>query len=230
MIHVPTVAVIPTALESALLGELLLELVDQNIDQVFLFDNSTTQDAEDVLDVFDYAPRNIEVIPALGERLYAMWNRGWELALRYSKGYPVNVAFLNDDIAIGSHFIDTLGTWLRSDEKWWCVYPDYNALIFGVTSETITATTGTFKDGGMCGWAFMIRGELLRAPLPAIDEHFVWWCGDDDLARQITMHGGLIGRVNGLGLRHVGSASARNHPELDAIGWEDMARLQRKYG
>ena len=203
-----TVVVIPTnQRRKDLLPPLVNDLLAQHdLDKLLVYDNSPEQDAQDFL---PYDSR-LEVVGAAGLGIYAMWNAGWRRALELSDGLSVNVAILNDDIVISDKFIRTLARSLRKPEsKWWVVYPDYS---YKATESTPTgemrASTGTYQHGGMCGWAFMFRGELalndgLEESLSMFDERYRWWFGDDHFANLVLLHGGAIGRVVGLGIEHL---------------------------
>lgn len=225
---VPTVVAIPTRDRFDLLVPLVTELLlqDQH-DRLLVLDNSDAQNACEYL-VLD---KKLSVIPCADMKIYAMWNWAWDWAL---KKYPsrVNVALLNDDILIPENFIGTLSSALRHDKRdWWCVYPNYHrSLADGVVDLGITATEGTYKDGGMSGWAFMFRGEIRYRNVPFIDENFEWWCGDDDFARQVVKRGGQIGRVNGLPVEHPHESTAQNYPELQVAKEADINYLKYKYG
>jgi hypothetical protein len=123
---------------------------------------------------------------------------------------------------------------LRSNDSIWAVYPDYR--VDATTTELpsvipldLTPTKGTYQHGGMCGWAFMLRGE---APIPPVDEQFEWWYGDDDLVRNITTRGKKVCRVNGLGLNHVNEATANNGDNEWTHGAKsrDSKRFKEKWG
>jgi len=225
---VPTVVAIPTRDRMDLLVPLVTELTlqDQHT-ELWILDNSDAQNVRDHL-VLD---KKLHVRPCPDMGIYPMWNMAWDLAVKH---YPsrVNVALLNDDIRIPENFIGTLASALRYDkEEWWCVYPNYHrTLADPVTDEGITATEGTYKHDGMSGWAFMFRGEIMYHGVPFVDENFVWWCGDDDFARQVVKHGGKIGRVNGLPVEHPHESTVQNYPHLQAAKASDIRYLIKKHG
>lgn len=161
--------------------------------------------------------------------IYEMWNSGWAFAA--GLGYPVNVAILNDDITILPGTLERMTTELRATNNTWLVSANYDRRVNeGFADLGARVVRGTYRNGGVCGWCFMLRGELLHNPLPPIDTQFEWWCGDDDLCAQINLAGGDTAIVLGCPVDHEGTATGKLYPELDAIGWADMDRLTKKYG
>lgn len=240
---VPTHVVIPTRDRLDLCAELTTELILQyEFDHMWVFDNSDAQDAADHL----MLDQRLHVVPARGWGIYGMWNYGWKKALDETRGImsdtnaPLNLAILNDDIKVPDGFLSLLARPLRLPENddVWCVYPDYNASLEDwddyaewIPDQLNRTGNATFRKGGMCGWAFMLKGEKhFTDDLPFVDEQFEWWCGDDDLAQQIVKCGGEIARVDGLPLDHVSEATARLHPELHAAKSRDIERFRSKYG
>lgn len=230
-LKIPNVVVIPTRDHATTLCcDLLTQLADQGeTDLCIVYDNRSD-------DTFQVIPPETR-IPSLQWRrtpdmtITQMWNHGWASACVYGLDGPVNVAFLNDDIVIPPGFIGTLARRVR-DDPYWLVCPDWHRSIAQGDESRLHPTRkvqGTARNLGVCGWAFMLRGELLGAPLPPIDEQFVHWCGDDDLVKQIDLHGGACGQVDGLPLDHLGSMTTHLHPELHAVGWQDVERFEEKY-
>lgn len=227
---VPTYVVIPTRdRRTDLLPPLVTELLVQyEFDQMAVFDNSPEGDAAQYLMI----DRRLKVIPAAGKSIHEMWNEGWARAMALYK--KVNIAFLNDDINVPDAFLSTLAHALRADDSRWCVYPDYR--VTAAASDptgTITPTKGTYQHGGMCGWAFMIRGEMIleEGITPLFDVDFQWWYGDDDLVRRIDNAGGLVCRVDGLGIDHWGeaTASATGNAWTHEAKTLDTKRFREKY-
>ena len=218
-------------------ADILNQLVrDGGWDWIHLFDNgSRPESIEQIREsvTVDLAEANIELLRRPNAGIYEMWNEGWSAACSDVEG-PVNVAILNNDIVIPEvGFLDTLRHALRCEPDIWAVYPDYRMDVRkhpqGRLPIILTPTRGTYQHGGMCGWAFMIRGE---APLPRIDERFEWWYGDDDLVRNITARGKKVCRVNGLPLNHRNEATANNGENEWTHGAKsrDTKRFKEKWG
>lgn len=222
------IALIPTKQRHDLLAPLVSELLDQGeLDHLLIYDNTDEQS------IHRWLPPVSDVLRILdgsGMTIYQMWNQGWDYALTLAT--EVNLAILNDDITIPSEFIGRMALALRSNPEWWLVYPDYSLRVADDLQwdEPPRETRGSYKDGGMCGWAFMVRAEKRRAGLPRIDEQFEWWCGDDDLAHQIELMGGRQGRIVGLPLDHIHEASAALRPDHYQICMRDKERYIKKYG
>jgi GT2 family glycosyltransferase len=164
-------------------------------------------------------------------RIYAMWNAGVGKAREDGADY---IAVLNDDIAILPGTLPVLAYALRTNPRpdgWvsddWpelaVVCPDVKPGIVGLPSEIeVQRTTGTWASGGMTGFCFMLRADL---PLPAFDEEYHWWYGDDAFEQAVRDAGYGVGRVVGLPITHRpdGSASKR-WDELGPLIEKDRAR------
>lgn len=229
---IPNVVVIPTRDHAdTLCCDLITQLLDQDeTDKIFVYDNRNSLDGVSKLR-HEWPGAPVIVFSTPSWTITKMWNHGWASALVFGLDGPVNVAFLNDDIVILPGFIGTLAARVRED-PYWLVCPDWMRSNDKGDESRLHPTRpvqGTARNLGVCGWAFMLRGELLGAPLPPIDEQFIHWCGDDDLVKQIDLHGGVCGQVDGLPLNHLGSMTTHLHPELHEIGWEDVKRFEEKY-
>jgi hypothetical protein len=62
-----------------------------------------------------------------------------------------------------------------------------------------------------------------------IDEAYEWWWGVSDLFVKIQEHGGRLGYVQGLGIEHVGSGTAKNHPWTEAAKLRDAKRWRETH-
>jgi len=227
-----TTVAIPTLGESALLGPLISDLVDQGgYDSLIVMDNRPSREEHitPVLDRGAHEARLIEMhCPEMS--FHQMWNWAWRQCC--DQDDIGNLILLNDDIRIPSGFVTRLVAALRSADDVWCVYPNYTrALVDDAPGDsTLTPTTGTFRRGGLWGCAFAVRAELLDNPLRPIDDQFVIWCGDDDLVKQIELAGKKVCRANGLALEHEMSTTMSKRPQLYEIGWRDIERFKAKYG
>jgi len=229
-----TIVAIPTLFESPLIGTLLDELVstccsDDVIDEVIVMNNRA--DRESLAAMYP----GVREWSMPGVPFHRMWNHAWAHAKVWSTvtgRQPVNLVLLNDDVRIPHHFVLRLCEALRSRDDCWCAYPDYRLALAsdGCCPAQLVPTKGTYKDGGLWGCAFALRGELMNNPLPPFDEQFEIWCGDDDLVKQIELAGKKVCRVEGLALEHVASTTFGQHPELGGKGWADVERFRAKYG
>lgn len=201
--------VIPFRDEPELTTRLVRELLEQDeVDELLLYDNGSS--SVRFLDSFVKEDHRVRIFSRPRSSIYQMWNEGWKRAVEETHGQPVNVAILNNDISIPSKFLSTLARWLRSSDTPWCVYPDYNLALWQSGAQRAVRTVGTYKDGGMCGWAFMLKGETVHEGMPYVDEGFEWWFGDDDIVRNIYQLGHEVWRIQGLPLDHHGEATASN--------------------
>lgn len=212
--------VLPVKNKSELTKSLLDELSKQNeYTKILLFDNGSTDDTREL--AMSY-PR-LEYIYRPDSTIYEMWNEGWAIAQKRCK-IPC-VAFLNNDISISSRFLSTLRDALRADKNLWAVYPCYDPRTRD-RDAGVVYTKGTYRQGGMCGFAFMIKGE---APIDAVDERFQWWYGDDDIAYKIDQAGYKIGRVPKTYVHHIGEATSREIEGIGKLKEQDM-RLWKSLG
>lgn len=229
-----TVAIIPFKDEPERTIRVAEWVIEEGV-ELYLYDNGSTP--ESLGEVLEAVGDNslVSALCCPGFSIYQMWNHGWRRARNAAKGEPVNVAFLNNDIWYCVDTLAILAERLRERENAWIVYPNYNKDIAeGIDpgqAREMRQTHGTYAQGGMGGSMFMIRGELLDDPLPPIDEQFEWWCGDDDLVRQVALHGGKQYRIIGLPLYHENEATASNGQNdwTHQAKGRDMERLNKKY-
>lgn len=228
---VPTVVVIPFRGKLEMTGDLVHQLANYGgADEVHLFDNDSPEGPDAVEDwAWGLGHPNVTVHHRPDATITQMWNEGWQWALEESAGPQVNVAFLNNDITVPPGFLQRLARDLRDHDEAWISYPDYDHQ-GAVADLGVRVTQGSFRHGGMCGWAFMLKGEAARHGLPFVDEQFQWWCGDDDLAFAVQACGFAQLRCLGLPVAHRGSVTAHERPELHEIGYQDMQRLKEKWG
>jgi GT2 family glycosyltransferase len=152
-------------------------------------------------------------------RIYRMWNVGVAEARAKGAGY---IAILNDDVALPPRALHALRATLAHNPDVGAVYPDVNASHW--SEGEIEHTTGTWGAGGMTGFAFMFRAA---DPLPAFDESYHWWYGDDAWERSVREAGYAVARVVGVPVRHVANGSAgRRWHELAPLIEQDRARWE----
>jgi glycosyltransferase involved in cell wall biosynthesis len=131
-------------------------------------------------------------------RIYRMWNEGVRLARADHPG--CTVAVLNDDISIDSGSIPTMARLLREHPEIGVIYPEWN----GTPHEPrLVPTTGMHHSGGMTGFCF-----LFAADLPAFDESYQWWYGDDAFEEAVRASGLQVCRAEGVPIRHNLNGSA----------------------
>lgn len=221
-----THVVIPVRDRVALTASICDQLAGQaGWDRCWVYDNGSQDGTRaHLLHLRDIDPRFCP-IPAAGDPIYRMWDRGFRQAKTYG---ATRVLFLNNDVILAPGTVEALNVALDSDPDLWLVYPDYDAdpdrepWVTGMRD-----TSGTYRHGGMCGWAFMLRaGPVDWSPL--IDPALVWWGGDDDLAFEIEHRGGRQARVVGLPVVHLGSQTAALHPQGSCEA--DLAYVVAKWG
>jgi hypothetical protein len=200
-------------------------------DHLFIFDNgvSDKEKLSGILELDTFESR-IAILDTPDLSIYQMWNKGWLLSAEdaLNQGQDrFNIAFLNDDIYFAPGTVDILGNFLRNDDSLGVVCPDYHKSVDRDFDKLeLEYTHGTAGQGGISGFAFMVKGEI---PV-SFDENLTWWYGDDALFLDIENLGYKLGKVKGLPLEHAGSLSARRHPEIEEVIAKDMAYFNKKYG
>jgi hypothetical protein len=211
---------------------------------VLIYDNGSPEDELGVLRQWA-AAGTVDLFETPGMSITDMWNAGWdEVCSRHGVG-PADLAILNNDIEVPDRFLHHLSAALRSAQhpEPWAVYPDYHlAQLVDDRHQrptgVLTRTSGTYRLGGMSGWAFMVRAETRsRLMLPTIDAQFKHWCGDDDLAFQVEQRGGGVYRVDGLPLFHgppdgggvVGESTGVTAAQAEQRS-DDLRRCYQKWG
>lgn len=143
---------------------------------------------------------------AHGLPLHNMWNLGIDAANGDARGMDhYNVLIINDDVEVAPDFVAQLEAGLRSSDDNWIACPG---------------------EGGMTGWAFMLRGEAgLR-----LDEQFEFWYGDTDIAKQATSAGKNVVSVPRALARHLDPMkSTFVNPERLAQALRDEQRYAEKW-
>lgn len=205
--------VIPFKDEPQLTSSVVRQLQDEGgFYRAFLYDNGSAPNSlEDVRHQIGDDGR-FEIIEAAELGIYAMWNAGWEKAIDDS--HDCYVLFLNNDITFGHWFVQTLSWVLDHNDDVGIAYPNYDRNVSeGKNVPDVIQylpTRGTYKDGGMCGWAFMLRGRLVDEGLPFVDENLQWWYGDDHIEMNVRNLGYMVVRVLGIPVDHINEATARN--------------------
>ena len=212
-----TFVVVPFKNEQQRTIDFMRALTKEEFDYRLMLDNgSTLYTAEAVKNECKIDKRFMHINMS-GFGIYQMWNYGWKYALDHSgKDGEVNVAILNNDISFLPGTIERLSDALRSEALVGITYPDYDVRcsslgsIGPTTGFPLRQTTGTYRSGGMCGWAFMIRGEAARWGVPFIDEKLKWWFGDDFIEMKFREAGYKVCRLVGLPVDHASEATASN--------------------
>jgi GT2 family glycosyltransferase len=108
----------------------------------------------------------------------------------------------------------------------WAVSPNYDGRVL----SGLEYVRSTFKDGGLAGFAFMVRGEIFDQV--SFDEAFSWWYGDDDFVAQVQAQGGRTGIVGEATVEHVGGGAqtVRYRQEVLAAIERDRRRMWSKWG
>lgn len=195
-------------------------LEEEGWDSCFIYDNGSTDETPKYLASLD---SRFTIVSAAGWGIYEMWTAGLDASkAKY-------VAILNNDIILGARFFTELAEIMERDEKVWIAYPEYTRPVAqGLARRGVQYTKGTYRHGGMCGWAFMVRRERMDWR-PWVDPRLAWYAGDDDIAFETEKRGGLIAKAVGLPLDHYLEGTARFHDHLHHQKAKDLAYLKAKW-
>lgn len=195
----PVFVVVPVRDELRHTRGIVEQLVAQGgYERLFVFDNGSGPETKAFL--AGHAGRDgVEVVDADGWSLYDMWQDGVDRARVSST--VCDVAILNNDLCLGPRFLVSLSASLRSEPGLWAVSPRYDDRRI----EGLEYVSGTFKDDGLAGFAYMVRGEAFEHV--AFDASFHWWYGDDDLVAQIEALGHKVAITGATWVEHVDGGS-----------------------
>lgn len=199
----PTYVVVPVKDRRDLTGALLDQLAEQGgYERIYLFDNGSNKTTKNWLSTLDTP--GLVVLDAAGQGIHQMWNTGIRMAVSHARG-PCNIAILNNDLVLGDRFLTGLKDGLRSNPQVLAACPNYDQRPTDpplVPLEGICA--GRYDGtGGLCGFAFMVRGEMFAQGFPLFDEDLAWFFGDNELVMHIARAQGLAVMVTGTAVEHV---------------------------
>lgn len=221
-----THVVVPVRDQCALTMTIVEQLREYGgFDRAWMFDNGSTDATPDYLREVRTLDSRFTTVDAPGDTIYEMWGRGLGLARAHDADH---VAILNNDLVLAPGTLQALSGALDRHPDLWVTYPDYDRRVAqGVGETALRRTSGTYRHGGMCGYAFMLNVAHITWE-PLIDPHLTWWAGDDDLAFEIEERGGGQGRVVGLPVDHLGGATSAVHPQPSAGA--DLEYVIAKWG
>lgn len=208
---------IPSKTEFESLANLAVQLDEQDPHAVVFVDNGYEPPlhAPDHLSVSS----TFQIIRDETPSIYTLWNRGYERLVELGCD---RVVILNDDIVLeGEDWLERLCAPLG--DEYWVTCPDYTR----ADPLGVTPVRGVWRHGGMCGWAFAVNVE--RVGSKPFDEGFSYWYGDDAFSFGIERSGGMVGRVGGLYLEHIQSATL-NQVDVSAEIAQDTARFRALWG
>ena len=186
---VPRYAIIPTHNRPERLLSLVASLGPQ-CDTIVVLDNASNPPVE--WKQLQAAAPDAEVLVVRDEEQPPNLSRFWNVMFDQCETYARNgsserwdVAVLNDDSIVPAGWYDACAYALR----------DHPTAVIAHTGDRRIAKPDLLtefpfeRSRRMAPHAFVVRGEVgLRA-----DERLRWWWGDDDLARQAILAGGVLG-------------------------------------
>jgi GT2 family glycosyltransferase len=195
---------------------------DELCDEVWIYDNGH-KNFQALIDASNNS-KKIKYFNTIGMSIYQQWNHGLYYAI---EKHPSNILISNDDISICDNLVSSLSNSLELNEKYWISYPCLDR----PNGIGVVETMGTFADYGMLGFCWMISSNAFKHGVPLIDENFIWWGGDDDIAQSVHKHGGIQIRVNESWITHEHSSTASS-PNFgwtnDAVS-QDIVYLRKKW-
>ncbi|MFZ9242603.1 MAG: glycosyltransferase family 2 protein [Sediminibacterium sp.] len=201
-------------------------LLDEDIKEVWIYDNGHQEKDKDLLLSFANDTNKVIYCDTRGLSLHGQWNKALKFSL---DNHPCNIVLSNDDLDIEEKLVSKLSSVLNSSDEYWIAYPankqQYN-------NGAIKITSGTKADGGMDGSCFMIKSEAFKSGMPFVDERFVYWGGDDDIARNVEKMGKKQVRVNNTWSDHM-NENTSSRPEfkwMQDAKENDRILLKEKWG
>lgn len=178
-------ALIPTiGLSPYLLPLLETLLADEHCLFIDLPDNGSTDEPHgltcQLLDSDLMHPEVLEAIESgriMRRRTSGTIYRSWNEAMDAARYTPV--AILNDDVVLAPGSIREALRHLSRTVP--VVGLEYRRRVAeGAVEAPLREVSGTFKDGGLGGFAFVVLPDYA----PRVDPGYQWWYGDDDLVRK----------------------------------------------
>ena len=156
-----------------------------------------------------------------------MWNHAWELA--HDTGADA-VALLNDDIEIHDESLGIAYDLLMSTESVGIVGLNYRRSVSAGANQSgdSQSVSGSFRSAGIGGHAFLIKASLWGT-VPAIDEGYVIWYGDDDLFANVKESGYLLLLALGAPVNHFESTTISAYPEVLTHASADKERFELRH-
>lgn len=208
-------AVIPTIGEAPQLTELLDVLLVDGCEQIWLTVDSREAELPDAA----IDRMGIGII-YLDRPIYRGWNFGIINARCNNIRY---LAILNDDVELEPGAVPAAVELMKANPDVGLIGLDYRP---GRRPRDVRRVTGSYRQGGVGGWAFVLDTSLLVE----CDESYEWWFGDDDLFLQVERLDKRLAIADGCHVSHKGETTARNHPWTGEAKLRDQIRFQEKWG
>lgn len=194
-------------------------LADPLNPRIYVMDNGMTEGQRRAL-AECFVGRPVQILIETGKTIYEMWNH----AIVTGRRYGDYVAIFNDDIQIVPNTLTVMKAALEADPSMVLLGLDPDAT--EATAPECRYVTGTYKDGGLTGFAFMIYAN----DCPLADQGYTWWYGDDDLVRSVIQSKRHVGKLIGWPVWHAGSLSGNAHWErLEALVEDDRKHYEEKW-
>jgi GT2 family glycosyltransferase len=205
---VPNVVVIPFRDHWSMTEDLLGSLLADDVDAIVLLDNGSSVATRARADAYIAGRTTIAVLDAAGAGIHQMWNVGIRAASAATGGAAMNVAILNNDLAVEPGFLAGLARALRSDDRIQAVCPNYDGRpvvdrpvrLGGICEGRYDGT------GGLSGVAFMIRSEWFASGWTFPDDAR-WWYGDALLTLTLDLAGAWYVMATDVAVVHLDGGS-----------------------
>jgi GT2 family glycosyltransferase len=211
-----------TAIPSLGMSPLLLQVASvaaRESDEVLVYDNSPVEGESRVLEIpLDSAGANVRRIPMPGVSLYVEWNA----AAEYAAEKGAILALLNDDIHLMPGMLTQLAEGLAADSSLGLLSFDWDPT---PSVPHIIPARGTYQNGGIAGWGFVVR----PGAWPGIDPAYRLWYGDDDMVFKMWQSGWGVGRYRGLYVKHEASTTVNRMPWANEAIAADTQRWRSQH-
>ena len=206
-------------------------LLHDEIDQIWVYDNGSTDLTAKWLDHRSQIDFRLMRIPSRGVPLYSMWNDMVKEASQYEM---CNLAILNNDIRLPPYAIRDMSLKMReSNYKIAAVDPTRTGLytfsigwwdLSRALPQPIKPYCENMHIGDRIGWAFVVAAEFWKDEPFAVHPDYVHYFGDDDLYRRTMDRDGNACIVRGIGCDHAESQTGG----VDVEQWNKDEATYRK--
>jgi hypothetical protein len=210
---VPLVTAIPSLGISPLLAEVVAVARKESV-AVRVYDN-TPADEDSRIPIIP----GVTVVRMPGRSIYSEWNDAAHWARDLDNAH---LALLNDDLHLTPGVLTALSQALEDSPTYALISVDWDER--PVEEPHIVRARGTFREGGIAGWAFVARSDRW----PGVDPLYQVWYGDDDLVAKLLSTGWEVGRYRGLFVPHETSTTIHNLPWTQDAIVEDAIRWSRR--
>jgi hypothetical protein len=220
------IAVIPTLGLSPWLPALVDQLVQvEQAQRVLLVSNRPLPDDDAARLIVDLVGRYGRCVEAHGRYETTIYD-SWRFGIDRAADLGTTCAVLNDDVEIKPHALRL------ADAACWLDAAIVGLDYVGHRRLALSTCHGTYRHGGIPGWAFVVD----PARVPATwDSSYEWWYGDDDLVFSVEAAGHPVAIMEGAHVLHHTSTTEHAvdddlRAQLEAAKGRDQAKFTERWG